>query len=188
VSVRRLSMAALLLASCGATPRPAPDAIPTASPPPSEAMPADGTTLATLGPSGADRGVDTAPHLPPPVTLASIDAASASVTTAPTAKPSARTYRRSIRLSGHRLRGTATWHATGRDGPYAAAGPELRAALGPSWRGKRVRVQAGLRSVIVTLNDWCWCPSRHRLLDLSDEAFRRLAPLSAGVLKVEVAW
>ena len=48
---------------------------------------------------------------------------------------------------------------------YAAAGPRLRAAMGPSWRGRIVYVD-GIR---VQLIDWCQCyqgESNEKLLDL----------------------
>jgi hypothetical protein len=86
------------------------------------------------------------------------------------------------------ISGTATWHATGRDGPFAAAGPLLRKAIGPGWRGNQVLVCLRARCIIVTLSDWCLCSHNRRLVDLSDEAFRALAPLSRGVLKVSVGW
>lgn len=102
--------------------------------------------------------------------------------------------------SGHRtisrsvhgeLGGYATWFATGRSGLYAAAGPALRKAIGPGWRGSHVLVaRYGTRKGIeVVLNDWCACGPRNgmsTLLDLSDEAFRALAPLSRGVIRVAV--
>jgi rare lipoprotein A (peptidoglycan hydrolase) len=47
----------------------------------------------------------------------------------------------------------------------------------------RVRVTAGGRSVVVRLTDWM---ARDRLVDLSDDAFRRLAPLSVGLVRVEI--
>ena len=81
--------------------------------------------------------------------------------------------------------GLATWYDDG-PGYYAAAGPELRHG---DWRGSRVEVTSGGRSVVVTLSDACWCPDRDGspvLLDLSASAFRRLAPLSRGVIAVEV--
>ena len=89
------------------------------------------------------------------------------------------------------LGGVATWHATGRDGFYAAAGPALRRAIGPNWRGSHVLVAryGTTKGVEVVLNDWCACGDRHgysTLLDLSDEAFRALAPLSRGVIRVAV--
>jgi len=87
----------------------------------------------------------------------------------------------------HGHAGYATWYAA--SGMIAAAGPALRRELGKGWRGERVRVTAGGRSVWVTLADWCACGPRHgrpTLLDLSDDAFRRLAPLSRGVLRVTV--
>ena len=80
--------------------------------------------------------------------------------------------------------GLATWYDT--TGLTAAAGPELRHG---DWRGSRVEVTSGSRSVVVTLSDACWCPDRNgkpTLLDLSASAFRRLAPLSRGVIAVEV--
>lgn len=45
------------------------------------------------------------------------------------------------------------------------------------------------RCIVVTLNDWCLClvDGRERLIDLSDEAFAELAPLSAGLVAVTVA-
>lgn len=85
------------------------------------------------------------------------------------------------------LRGVATWHATGRDGMYGAAGPLLRRALGSHWRGTRVTVCHASRCTRIVLNDWCLCSRDRRLVDLSDEAFRRLAPLSRGVVRVTVS-
>jgi len=43
--------------------------------------------------------------------------------------------------------------------------------------------------VVVRLTDWCQCyrgENRERLVDLSDDAFARLAPLMAGVVRVRV--
>lgn len=84
-------------------------------------------------------------------------------------------------------RGVASWFVASESS--AAAGPALRAFLGPSWRGQRVRVSAGGRSVVVTLSDWCLCivGRSERLIDLSASAFSRLAPLPAGLVRVEVA-
>lgn len=84
------------------------------------------------------------------------------------------------------LGGYATWYAT--PGLTAAAGPELRGALG-DWRGQWVTVESGRRSVTVQITDWCACGERHgipTLLDLSDAAFQELAPLSAGVVRVSI--
>ena len=80
------------------------------------------------------------------------------------------------------ISGEATWFATGPDCLCAAAGPALRAFLGPHWRGTRVRVCAG-RCITVLLNDWM---KADRLIDLSDQAFRLLAKLSRGVVWVTV--
>jgi hypothetical protein len=75
--------------------------------------------------------------------------------------------------------GVASWYAT--DGLVAAAGPRLRTG---AWRDSVVTVSAGGRSVAVRLVDWCACPQR--LIDLSDDAFARLAPLSRGLAHVTV--
>lgn len=92
-----------------------------------------------------------------------------------------------------RARGAATWYcvpgvsACHRDygaGLYAAAGPELRVG---DWRGRKVMVCAGDDCVRVTLVDWCACPG-DRVVDLYGDAFRRLAPLSEGILRVSVRW
>jgi hypothetical protein len=88
----------------------------------------------------------------------------------------------------HNLRGYATWHATGRDGWYAAAGPLLRQAIGRDWRGSRVLVCKHERCLEVMLNDVCFCKHGRRLVDLSDEAFRYLAALSRGVIRVSVGY
>ena len=63
------------------------------------------------------------------------------------------------------------------DGPgfdaYAAAGPALRAAIGPDWRGRIVYVD-GIR---VKLIDWCKCTGGNtgaeKLLDLYHDVFAR---------------
>jgi len=90
-------------------------------------------------------------------------------------------------VAGHRtIDGVATWYDDG-PGLYAAAGPSLRHG---DWRGSRVRVCAGDRCVDATLRDWCACGSRRgvpTVLDLSPAAFRRLAPLSRGVVHVRVS-
>ena len=77
--------------------------------------------------------------------------------------------------------GTATWYRYVPGG--AAAGPRLRSALGPAWRGRLVTVRANGRSVRVKLSDYM--PSG-RLIDLDAASFAVLAPLSAGVLRVTV--
>lgn len=78
------------------------------------------------------------------------------------------------------LTGTASWY--GANGLIAAAGPALRVG---DWRGSRVRVAFEGRSVTVTLSDFCQCYGS-RLIDLSDDAFARLAPLSRGLIRVTI--
>lgn len=85
------------------------------------------------------------------------------------------------------IRGRASWYSA--RGSVAAAGPALRKALGPGWRGTWVRVSAGSRSVLVRLDDWCQCYTGtrgERLVDLSDDDFAVLAPLASGVMRVRI--
>jgi rare lipoprotein A (peptidoglycan hydrolase) len=87
--------------------------------------------------------------------------------------------------SGHSLSGVATWYRYRI--AQAAAGPRLRASLGPNWRGHWVRVSNGSRAVLVRLTDWCGC-SWARVIDLDYRSFRQLAPLSRGIVSVTVQW
>ena len=69
----------------------------------------------------------------------------------------------------------------------AAAGPALRAMLGKGWRGQIVTVCAtGGNCLSVRLTDWCACPNG-RVIDLGADSFRRLAPLSRGLVRVTVS-
>lgn len=129
---------------------------------------------------------------------------------APTPKPSVRkevpsarlskpgTNGRSVARPGGQtgaLSGLASWYClAGRSactngyGPgcfCAAAGPVIRAALG-DWRGQSVTVSTGRAAVRVRLIDFCACGNR--LLDLYGYPFSGLAPLSAGLVNVEVSW
>ena len=90
------------------------------------------------------------------------------------------------------IAGTASWYC-GNGSPctrgypgglYAAAGPALRVG---DWRGRVVRVCRLSTCIRVTLIDACQCYGA-RVLDLYSDAFRRLAPLSAGLVKVTVSW
>jgi hypothetical protein len=86
------------------------------------------------------------------------------------------------------LAGWATWYEVA--AWHGAAGPELRRALGPGWRGQRVRVCAHGRCVTTALTDWCACGDRHgipTLIDLARADFARLASPSAGVVLVTIA-
>ncbi len=102
----------------------------------------------------------------------------------------ARPGSRPVRYAGgsHHIRGLASWYCNndGSRGPisachdqytdtggfdaYAAAGPELRAAIGGSWRGRIVSVD-GLR---VKLVDWCQCyagRANEKLIDLYRDVY-----------------
>jgi hypothetical protein len=85
----------------------------------------------------------------------------------------------------HVLRGPASWYCRAGVSPctntnpdlggfdaYAAAGPKLRAAIGPSWRGTIIYVD-GIR---VRLIDWCQCyrgEPHEKLLDLYYDVYAR---------------
>ena len=68
-------------------------------------------------------------------------------------------------------------------GAYAAAGPALRVG---NWRGRLVTVCHRTLCTRARLVDWCACPGR--LVDLYGSVFGRLAPLSRGLIRVEVSW
>ena len=78
------------------------------------------------------------------------------------------------------LRGIATWYDYRRG--HAAAGPELRRALGAGWRGTAVLVCAD-RCVRVVLSDFMVAD---RLIDLDRRSFAVLADPSRGILAVTV--
>ena len=94
------------------------------------------------------------------------------------------TRQTAIRPSTVALEGRATWYAY-RSG-QAAAGPALRAFLGPHWRGMTVTVCAGGRCVRARLTDWCLCSSA-RMVDLDKRSFAKLADPSRGVIHVTVS-
>jgi hypothetical protein len=88
-------------------------------------------------------------------------------------------------VTTHVIRGPASWYCRAGVSPctntnpdlggfdaYAAAGPKLRAAIGPSWRGSIVWVD-GIR---VKLIDWCQCyrgEPNEKLLDLYYDVYAR---------------
>jgi rare lipoprotein A (peptidoglycan hydrolase) len=95
--------------------------------------------------------------------------------------------------NSHRVRGVATWYCLPgvstctsgyRGGLYAAAGPELRIG---NWRGRTVKVCGNGNCVVVKLIDWCACGGS-RIIDLYNDAFRRLASPSRGGIGVTVSW
>ena len=101
----------------------------------------------------------------------------------PTPKPTPRPTPRPVVVSGSLRSGRASWYADGA-GLYAAVNSYR-------WGDPRysVRVCAGTRCVIVTVRDFCQCHTGapgEKLIDLSPEAFARLAPLSRGVVRVTV--
>jgi hypothetical protein len=99
---------------------------------------------------------------------------------AATARPKAATPLR------HRLSGTATWFRS--PAGVSAAGPALRAAVGPGWRGQRVTVVGPAGTARTVLGDWCAC-GKGRVIDLDDNVFRAVCgALSRGVCTATVRW
>jgi hypothetical protein len=85
------------------------------------------------------------------------------------------------------LTGVSACHYAYSGGLYAAAGPALRVG---NWRGRKVQVCYN-SCVTVTLIDWCQCykgTKNERIIDLYSDAFKRLAPLSLGEIRVKVSW
>jgi hypothetical protein len=103
----------------------------------------------------------------------------------PTARPTTRPVPRPVARVSHSISGKATWYRWHLG--EAAAGPLLRKALGPHWRGRTVTVCSG-RCTRVRLTDWCLCSRERRLVDLDSRSFARLAPLSRGKIAVTVSW
>ena len=102
--------------------------------------------------------------------------------------PSARAAQRLASASraysptGQFVTGTASWFRS--PVGVSAAGPELRAALGPGWRGTVVTVTANGFSVRTQLGDWM---RADRLIDLDAPIFVRVCgALSRGLCEVEV--
>lgn len=79
------------------------------------------------------------------------------------------------------LSGIASWFRSPIN--VSAAGPQLRERY-PDWRGMRVTVCLNDACIETVLGDWCACPKR--LIDLDDGVFAGLAPLSRGLVRVEV--
>lgn len=103
--------------------------------------------------------------------------------------------------SGGVLSGTATWYCLPgisvcpyfmRGGLGAAAGPALRNAIGPDWRGKIVETclsNSPSICVAVKLVDWCACGADH-VIDLFADAMRVIDPgfRSNGGAQVTISW
>jgi hypothetical protein len=92
----------------------------------------------------------------------------------------------STATTNHKISGKASWYCRAGWSPctvdhpdvggiqaYAAAGPRLRAAIGPTWRGHVIYVD-GMRVKII---DWCQCHKgepNEKLLDLYYDVFARV--------------
>lgn len=87
------------------------------------------------------------------------------------------------------VKGVGTFYAapTG----TAAAAKRLRDAIGPTWRGRRVRVCYGSRCIVVLLDDYESSTIPGRLIDLSEGSFEQLAGpgwYQRGILPLTVEW
>ena len=139
--------------------------------------------VVTPGPQSGRESEDVRPSaLPQPRTMPVV--VTLKVPAAPTPAPSATA---GVGVHGDvagTVRGVASWFAS----PIgvSAAGPALRAALGPNWRGTVVTVTANGFSVRTQLGDWCACP--RRAIDLDAPVFAALAPLSQGLVEVTISW
>ena len=91
--------------------------------------------------------------------------------------------------------GRASWYHW-RPGE-AAAGPALRALLGPNWRGRTVLVSqrtcngtsCSTTTSKVRLTDWCQCyrgEARERLVDLDRRTFALFASPSRGLVRITI--
>lgn len=95
---------------------------------------------------------------------------------------------------GHSASGWASWYCSASapicmhgyppGSMVAAACGSLRAAMGPDWRGKIVKVVSGSASVAVRLVDWCGSTSK--IIDLYFEPMSQLG--GTGTLPVIVSW
>ena len=85
------------------------------------------------------------------------------------------------------MAGIATWWDSWGHGFYAAAGPRLRAAMG-DYLGRVVQVCHLHSCIAVKLTTSCACQPDSRIIDLSLDAFSRLADPSLGLITVEVSW
>lgn len=85
--------------------------------------------------------------------------------------------------------GTASWYGIAHQGKLMANGrPFNRHALtAASWGyplGAKVRITAGGKSVVVTITDRGPAKRLHRVLDLSEASFAKLADTDRGVIQV----
>ena len=135
----------------------------TPSPSASQRSLGNGTSTPVRSPAAPSTGVSSSP-------AASVTGTNAGLDKAPAASAISK--------------GTASWF----DSPIgvSAAGPALRAAIGPGWRGTRVRVTGPAGSAWTVLGDWM---AMDRLVDLDVSVFPAVCgPLSLGLCRAEVTW
>jgi hypothetical protein len=85
--------------------------------------------------------------------------------------------------------GWATWYRDpNKSGPYAAT-PWYRWGMDPEWVSVCAFPEGRTVCTNALVSDFCACGDRHgvpTLIDLAPSAFAELAPLSVGVLRVQV--
>lgn len=156
---------------------------PTAGYPPATASPLPEWMFTTI-PEAATPTLAPTPTVAPPLAATQSPRPSAARST-PRPRPTASPTRRPVSVAPRgAIVGLATWYclagvsrcmAAHPGGLYAAAGPALRAVLGPDWRGRVVTVWMNGRHVTVTLADSCGvgCQS---LIDLYADAMVVIDP------------
>jgi hypothetical protein len=94
-----------------------------------------------------------------------------------------------VAIAGPLWSGSATWYCSSRSACTRGYGPrDMVAAIDPSLgieRGTLLTVSHGGAEVVVRIVDVCQCKGR-RIIDLTSGAYRRLAPLSTGVIPVTI--
>lgn len=131
--------------------------------------------------SGLDYRPLAAPHgpLPSPSSATRTGPARIEVSPDPTVPPASS------------IEGSATWYCSATSACTAGYGPsDLVAAIDPTLgiaKGTRVTVTHEGSEVTVRIVDVCACAGS-RVIDLTSGAFKRLAPLSAGRIRVTLAW
>lgn len=107
-----------------------------------------------------------------------------------------RSPKKVLPVSGTSISGLASWYCQpsrsictsgySSSGMYAAAGPKLRAAIGRSWRGRRIVVCNHTTCRNLTLIDWCQChrgTSIEKVIDLYHAAWTSLEAPTRVVIR-----
>jgi hypothetical protein len=141
----------------------------------------DQSVAATAVPASEFIPIEPAVTPAPSVHSASITPASATPVPSLAPVPRVPAVRRASVARSASVTGISSWYRYVPGG--AAAGPRLRSALGPGWRGSVVRVCSGA-CVVVTLSDFM---RADRLIDLDVRSWAAICgDPSGGLCRVEV--